>query len=62
MTHLEKAEHALETLANTRSNSVQYAEGLLLRAKVEALVSIAESLDALAGCVSSGTILVREPV
>ena len=62
MTHLEKAKWAINTLEKTQSTSSTYIEGLLKRAQVEALISIAESLDALAGCVSSGTILVREPV
>ncbi len=45
--HLAKAQQALETLSKTTSNSPNYIEGLMHRAEVEALVSIAESLKQL---------------
>ena len=45
--HLTKAQTALKTLSETTSESPHYLEGLLKRAEVEALVSIAESLKQL---------------
>jgi hypothetical protein len=45
--HLQIAQLAMEKFANSTSTNQKYLEGLVRRAEVEALISIAESLVAI---------------
>lgn len=45
--HLQLAQIAMEGFVQSTSNNPKYLEGILRRAEVEALVSIAESLAAI---------------
>ena len=61
-THLDIAKKCLDTIDNSTNTNPKYFLSKMKRCQAEALISIAESLEELASCVSGGQFVTSEAV